>query len=115
MATSTIGTGVDRELALARVGGDAELLNEIAGLFLGDYRKLLDELRTAAEQGDAKSVERAAHSLKGSVSNFGASAAVDAAWTLESMGRSQELSHVGAAIGALEQVLETLRPELEAL
>jgi len=115
MATSTIGTGVDRELALSRVGGDAELLNEIAVLFLEDYPKLLDELRTAAARGDAKIVERTAHSLKGSVSNFGASAAVDAAGTLESMGRSRELSNVQAGVRALEQALEALRPELEAL
>jgi len=120
MGASSIGGGIDRELALSRVGGDAELLNEIAVLFLEDYPKQLDELRTAGARGDAKVVERTAHSLKGSVSNFGASAAVEAARVLETMGRGQELSNVQpadmqAGIRALEQALEALRPELEAL
>ena len=112
---AAVGTGVDREVALSRVGGDTELLGEIAGLFLDDYPKLLDELKTGAAQGDAKTIERAAHGLKGSVSNFGARAAVDAAFALESMGRQQQLSDVNAGILALEQALQTLRPELEAL
>jgi two-component system, sensor histidine kinase and response regulator len=109
------GTGVDRELALLRVGGDAELLKEIAVLFLDDYPKLLVELHAAAGRGDAKTVERAAHSLKGSVSNFGAHAVVEAAWTLESMGRAQQLAAFDLTIQTLEQALRALRPELEAL
>jgi two-component system, sensor histidine kinase and response regulator len=115
MGASAVGTGVDRELALSRVGGDVELLKEIAGLFLEDYPKLLDELLAAAARGDAKTVERAAHGLKGSVSNFGARAAVDAAWMLESLGRAQKLADVEPGIRTLEQALEALRPELEAL
>jgi two-component system sensor histidine kinase/response regulator len=115
MATSTIRTGIDRELALSRVGGDTELLNEIAVLFLDDYPKLLEELRIASERGDARAIERTAHSLKGSVSNFGASAAVEAAFTLENMGRAQELGDIQASLRALEQALEALRPQLEAL
>src|SRR5262249_1948141 len=61
---------LDRALALSRVGGDAELLKEIAMLFLEEYPRVLDELRNAIARGDARSVERTAHGLKGSVSNF---------------------------------------------
>lgn len=115
MSAPTLGNGVDRELALSRVGGDADLLKEIAGLFLEDYPKLLDELRAAAARGDAKNVERTAHGLKGSVSNFGARAAVEASGALECMGRTQQLADVEPGIRALEQALAGLRPELEAL
>jgi two-component system sensor histidine kinase/response regulator len=115
MGTSAVGTGIDRDLALSRVGGDTELLTEIAVLFLDDYPKLVGELRIASAHGDARGVERAAHSLKGSVSNFGASAVVEAAWALESMGRAQELSKVESGIRTLELALEALRPELQAL
>ena len=92
-----------------------ELLKEIAGLFLDDYPKLLGELRTGAARGDANTIERAAHGLKGSVSNFGARSAVEAAFALELMGKRQQLSEAQAGIVALEQALEMLRPELEAL
>jgi two-component system, sensor histidine kinase and response regulator len=115
MGAPTVGPGVDREVALSRVGGDTELLSEIAGLFLDDYPNLLNELKAGAARGDAKTIERAAHGLKGSVSNFGARAAVEAAFALENMGRQDQLSGVEAGIRSLEQALGALRPELEAL
>jgi two-component system, sensor histidine kinase and response regulator len=108
-------TAVDRELALSRVGGDAELLKEIAELFLDEYPRVLDELRDAIARGNAKDVERTAHGLKGSVSNFGARTAVEAARVLESMGRAQQLAEVGQVVHTLELALAALRPELEAL
>jgi two-component system sensor histidine kinase/response regulator len=115
MRSETAGAMFDREIALTRVGGDAELLKEIALLFLEDYPKVMTELRDAAERGDAKNLERAAHGLKGSVSNFGARAAVDAALSLENMGRSQQLDEVRQVVVTLELALAALRPELESL
>ncbi|MGH9557885.1 MAG: Hpt domain-containing protein [Bryobacteraceae bacterium] len=106
---------IDREMALSRVGGDAELLKEIAQLFLDDYPHAVADLRTAAAHADAKAVERAAHSLKGSVANFGAPAAVEAAFTLEQMGRNENLEQVNQVIHTLELALAALHTELEAL
>jgi len=105
----------DQAVALSRVGGDAELLKEIAVLFLDDYPKSLEELREAVRSGDAKGVERTAHGLKGSVSNFGARPAVDAALQLETMGRAQKLVEVEQVLHSLELALAALRPELESL
>ncbi len=105
----------DQAVALSRVGGDAELLKEIAVLFLDDYPKSLNELRDAVRTGDAKRVERTAHGLKGSVSNFGARPAVDAAFQLETMGRAQKLVEVEQVLRTLELALAALRPELESL
>jgi two-component system sensor histidine kinase/response regulator len=115
MNTEFPGTGLDRDLALSRVGGDADLLKEIAALFIEEYPKVLTELRAAAARGDPRRVERAAHGLKGSVANFGAQAAVDAAFELEQMGRASDLSRVGEAIDALARALDALHPELKAL
>lgn len=108
-------TGMDRQVALSRVGGDAELLKEIAVLFIEDYPKAMEDIRAAANRGDAKLLERTAHGLKGSVANFGAAAAVDAAKALESMGRAQQLAEVQQVIHTLELALAALRPELESL
>jgi len=105
----------DKEVALSRVGGDEELLKEIAILFLDDYPKSLSELHAAIETGDAKRLERSAHGLKGSVSNFGARPAVDAALQLEIMGRGQQMDEVEQVLHALELSLAALRPELESL
>ena len=115
MNTASVGNGVDRQLALSRVGGDEELLREIASLFLEDYPKAMAELRLAASQGDAQGVERTAHGLKGSVANFGAQAAVDAALMLENMGRSRQLADAEPVVRTLELALAALKPELESL
>ncbi|MBZ5601614.1 MAG: Hpt domain-containing protein [Acidobacteriia bacterium] len=106
---------MDRSLALARVGGDAELLREIAQLFIGDYPRVLVELHEALDRGDAKTVERTAHGLKGSVSNFGAPEAVEAARTIEMLGRDQRLAEAEQVIRTLELALAALLPELESL
>jgi hypothetical protein len=115
MSNTTTGPALDREVALERVGGDPELLKEIAVLFLDHYNDWLGELREAAGRGDAKGVENTAHGLKGSVANFGAQAAVDAALRLENLGRSRDLTDVTPSLAALESALTALRFELEAL
>src|SRR5580704_16228237 len=115
MSAPLTGCILDREVALLRVGGDVELLKEIAVLFLENYEAWLGELREAAARGDAKVVENTAHGLKGSVANFGAQNAVDAALQLETLGRNRDLTGVSTSLSALESALEALRPELESL
>jgi HPt (histidine-containing phosphotransfer) domain-containing protein len=106
---------LDREVALTRVGGDAELLREIAVLFLENYEAWLGELREAANRRDAGLIQNTAHGLKGSVANFGAKSAFEAALRLETLGRTQDLEDVPSSLAALEAALAALRPELEAL
>jgi HPt (histidine-containing phosphotransfer) domain-containing protein len=60
-------------------------------------------------------VERAAHALKGAAGVFGAEGAVQAALTLERLGRTQELAGVESAHGQLEQELERLRLAMDAM
>jgi CheY-like chemotaxis protein len=111
-ASSKGGKVIDRRAILDRVGGDTELLTEIASLFLEDCPKLLSEIRQAFQQGDLEHLEKAAHALKGSVSNFGADAAVEAALRVESMGRSRDLTEAPQAIVRLEREIARVTEEL---
>jgi|SRR5215471_2571685 len=113
--TSPTACSLDRDVALARAGGDLELLREIAGLFLANYGIWVGEIREAVAQSDAPGLERSAHGLKGSVANFGADAAVEAAFRLEQSGRRRDLSEVAQVLNTLELALAALRPELESL
>jgi two-component system sensor histidine kinase/response regulator len=106
---------LDESVALSRVGGDVELLREVIGLFLDDYPQSLDMIRDAVARGDQSSLERHAHSLKGSVSTFGAQEAFEAAMALEKQGRTGDLAQAQDGLNRLEHALATLRPELEAL
>jgi two-component system, sensor histidine kinase and response regulator len=106
---------LDESLALSRVGGDSDLLREIVELFLADYPVTLEKIRSAVSARDAAAIEQHAHSLKGSVSTFGAQNAFDAALTLERQGRTGDLSGVETGLTQLERALGALRPELETI
>jgi HPt (histidine-containing phosphotransfer) domain-containing protein len=106
---------LDESVALSRVGGDVELLREVVGLFLDDYPQSLELIRAAVAAGDQSSLEQHAHSLKGSVSTFGAQEAFDAALALEKQGRTGDLTSAPEGLRRLEDALTALRPELEAL
>ena len=106
---------LDRDALFERVGGDIEFLQEIAGLFLEDCPKLLAEIRGAVASGDAHTLERAAHTLKGSIANFGAEAAREAALRLESLGRTGNLSPAQEAYSALETEVGRFTSALESL
>jgi two-component system sensor histidine kinase/response regulator len=106
---------LDEAVALSRVGGDFELLREVVGLFLDDYPQSLEMIRKAVAARDQTSLEQHAHSLKGSVSTFGAQEAFDAALELEKQGRTGDLTEAPEGLRRLEEALTALRPELEAL
>ena len=99
-------------VALERLGGDEELLREVARLFLDEYPALLVEIREAVAARDANALQRAAHTLKGSVSNFGADAAYNAAFVLEMMGRTRDLTNVERGLAELDEALQYIHPAL---
>jgi HPt (histidine-containing phosphotransfer) domain-containing protein len=100
---------------LARLNGDEDLLAEAASLFLQNCSQYLDRIRRAIAEDNPKSLEFAAHALKGSVANFGAEDAVRAAHQLESMGRQEDLQHSQDALQSLEAEIENVRNSLEVI
>lgn len=106
---------IDLEAALGRVGGDLELLREVAQLFLGDYPNNIAEIRQAITEQNANALERGAHTLKGAVANFGAATTVAAAFALEKIGRSGDLTTAQSTLLNLEAALAALVPELESI
>jgi two-component system sensor histidine kinase/response regulator len=105
----------DRDSALSRVGGDVDLLREIGSLFLRECAPEVSELRTAVTDRDPKKIERKAHSLKGSVSTFGAGPAFQAALALEQQARSGDLALVDSNLQDFESSLARLCIEIQNL
>lgn len=108
-------SGLDLNVALSRVDGDEEILREIAQIFVDSYLDQLAEVRKAIEANDAVALHGAAHSLKGSVGNFGAEAAFQIVHRLEMMGRNADLSGAAQALAELEAALDRLYPALVGL
>jgi HPt (histidine-containing phosphotransfer) domain-containing protein len=106
---------IDRTALLAGVDGNRGLLRELVRLFLADYPQRLAEIKEAAGRGDAEALRIAAHTLKGSVGNFAAKSAFEAAQRLEIMGRDRDLDHADEARMTLESELARLTEVLRKL
>jgi len=91
---------------------EPDLLAELTELFLDDTDNRLVALRAAIETGDAESVERTAHSLKGSSGNMGALKMSEICKELENAGTSEDLS---GSSEMLEQLVEEFERVREAL
>ncbi len=115
MSAQTPENALDRQLALSRVGGDQQLLREIAVLFMEECPRAFAEIQDAVVCRDAAKLENAAHALKGSVANFGARDAVEAAFRLEQMGRANEMSEADGMLHQLECALAVVCTELATL
>jgi CheY-like chemotaxis protein len=107
--------GFDLTTALARVDGDQQFLNEIVALFLQEYPKHLANMRTALAHQDSHSLTFAANLLRGSLSNFAATPAANAALRLENLARQGDLSTAPAALSQLEEAIAQLAPMLSGL
>ncbi|HZW34810.1 MAG TPA: response regulator, partial [Isosphaeraceae bacterium] len=105
----------DMAAALERVDGDVELLKELAGLFLDDCAARMAEIHQAIVRRDASTLERAAHTLKGSVGHFEAHEVFEAAQRLERDGRRQDWDQADDDAVALEEALGRLQPALAQL
>jgi PAS domain S-box-containing protein len=98
----------DYNAALARVGGDVQLLRDIAEIFCNDGPTMLADIERQIARRNAAGLERAAHALKGSVANFGARGAFESARALEMMGREGNLAGAPETFDALERQIERL-------
>jgi CheY-like chemotaxis protein len=112
LATASVAATFNRDDVLARVEGDRALLAELVDIFRVEHPRLLANLRRSVENGDAGGVQEAAHAIKGTVANFGAHAASEAARVLEVMGKEGVLTGAGAGIARLEREVEHLERDL---
>jgi CheY-like chemotaxis protein len=106
---------IDRAALLAGVDGNRTLLRELVRLFLVDCPQRVTEIDEAVRRGDAEALRIAAHTLKGSIGNFAAKSALEAAQRLEIMGRDRDLDSAAAGRMTLESELALLIEELRNL
>ncbi|MEW6351373.1 MAG: PAS domain S-box protein [Thermodesulfobacteriota bacterium] len=106
---------IGKNRILERAGGDPALLREVLDLFLIDSPKLLTEIREAFEQNDPDRMGKAAITLKGSVGNFAASGAEQAALRVETVAKFGDLEQAPQAILNLEKEIDRVREELLVL
>jgi len=109
------GDVFDEAGLLDRVGGDRRVLVKLARLFLTDSRKLMMQIRDAVAAGNGADLRASAHTLKGSVANFLAPAAMAAAARLQEIGERGELAEAPGASAVLEEEIARVRDRLSAI
>ena len=101
----------DKEL-LERIDNDWDFLSDTVQMLSTDGRELLKKVQDAVAAGDAAEVGRAAHTLKGMISNFCSPSTHAAALAVEQMGKSGDLSGAPGAVQALGEQIDILVEQL---
>jgi CheY-like chemotaxis protein len=112
---SRAGQVLDGRALLAQVDGNVRLLGKLTRLFLADCPEMLSRIRLAMVSRDPQALQQAAHALKGSIANFAARDAVEAALKLEMMGRRKDLAGVEDAYLSLKKEIRRLQRALAAV
>jgi signal transduction histidine kinase/DNA-binding response OmpR family regulator len=86
-----------------------EIIAELVPLFLDDASEILAELRQAVKQGNAKRIQRAAHTLRGSSATFGATTLCNLCREQEEMcnGLVEKAAQIEAEYERVRAALET--------
>lgn len=103
---------VDWSKALEVVQGDRALLKDLIDAFLDECPRLLEEIRAALAASDLTTLQRAAHTIKGSMRYFGAKEAFDRAFALEDGARNGQLTDAPQLLERLEREVDRIRPAL---
>jgi PAS domain S-box-containing protein len=106
-------TPADFDYATAINAVDADIVEVITPAFLDHFPRECGQLKTALAAADADAVYRLAHSMKGSLSVFGAGPATRRAAELETLARAGDLSNADAVARHLLTEGERLMQALE--
>lgn len=106
---------VDSAGALARVGGDEDLLAELAGLFLDEYPQLMGSIRNGVSTDNLTEARGAAHQLKGLLGQFGCDQGREIAFTLENAAKEGLVDAAQLGVEELEEFMLRAVPELRVM
>ena len=107
--------GFDPSSLLELVGDDRAFLDEFVVLFDQDAVRLTSEIRRALAVGDGDALERSAHALKGMLSHFGESDALEHSRRLEDLGSRRELEGAESIESALLVEIALIQQSLARL
>lgn len=98
---------------LDRIDGDVDLLKEVIEIFLKDTPGLLADLYAAIRSGNARAVERAAHTLKGTAANISAKKLQSLSQHVQSALKENNTADLEPFIGQFEKEFKELDRELK--
>ena len=106
---------INRQEALERVEGMAELLKEMAELFVEEYPVLREQIVENLAAGELTVPRDLSHRIKGTVGLFAAHGPFEAAKRMNDLAKADDLDGAAGAWETLDRQMQQLMPELEAL
>ena len=106
---------LDADALIERFAGNRKLLRAILKTFREDCPTMMARIREAIKKENAAAIADAAHALKGSVGNFGETAALETAREIEKAGRQGKLDGTWDQYAALEDDIALLLPALQTI
>ncbi len=108
-----VESGFNRAKLLDEVDGNVNLIRRLAKLYAEGTPHLLEQIRAGVRSGDAAQLERAAHTLKGSLAQFHAAGAMNTARELEDLGHRRDLVTAAPTLLVLEKGLADFDRQLQ--
>ena len=102
------GPPLQLSVALRRVDGDLDLLQELVKTFQEDLPERIQRLRAAIDRGDSQETARSAHSLRGSLGILAAQQAQSLATELETLAAEGRLDEAARLYPTFESELGRL-------
>jgi PAS domain S-box-containing protein len=112
-AAGTIDPNIIASFREMDVEGEESILSKLIDVFIENTPRLLAEARAAYASKMSPQLERAAHTLKGSCSNFGAEPMRLVCEQLEALAREGDLEHAAELLTQVEKEFEYVRVALE--
>jgi len=109
------GQAVSADALLDQFEGDRVLLQDIIELFFKLRDGMENDALKALKEQDARSLERAAHSLRGMLANLCAHRGVELALELEGSAREGRLTDADATLAQLQHELDAVGEALRAI
>ena len=114
-ASSNAPRALDTKALLEWFSGNRKLLRSIVKTFRDDCPRMMARIRSALAANDANLLADGAHALKGSVGNFGPTAALDTTRKMEKIARQGKLDGAWELYATLEDEIALLLPALHAI
>lgn len=106
------GLPFDRDRLLLQVGANHAILGEIVGIFEAQWAEFGPKIRASVADHDGAELARIAHLLSGSIGNFAAPQAQDAAKELQRLALAGDWPAIGPALERLATAVDALRASL---
>lgn len=105
---------LDRNSILERLGGDEDIYSMMVEMYLQDVENNCNSIASAFAAGDALSLQREAHTIKGLLATFSDEAGAADAMLVEKQARNGAIEGLAEAVTGLQQRLREVAAVLSA-